>query len=60
MDDRGRDGDSETEDINEEIVWDRVKRTMAFLYTWSVILPTGLIKTSVQEVDTHKPVPQLQ
>ena len=36
-----------TEDADEEIVWDRVERALAFLDTLSVILPDGSIKTKV-------------
>ena len=46
-----------TEDADEEIVWDRVERALAFLDTWSVIFPDGLIKTKVFRKETHKPVP---
>ena len=34
-----------TENMDEEIVRDRVEKVLAFLDTWSVICPDGLIKT---------------
>ena len=42
-----------TEDADEEIVWDRVERTLAFLNTWSVISLDGSIKTKVFKKETH-------
>ena len=36
-----------TKDIDEEIGWNKVERTLAFLDTWLVILLYGLIKTKV-------------
>ena len=30
-----------TKDADEEIVWDRIKRALAFLAIWSVIVPDG-------------------
>ena len=36
-----------TEDVDEEIGWDRAERALAFLVTWLVILPYGSIKTRV-------------
>ena len=51
-----------TDDADEEIVWDRVDRALAFLDPWSVILSDGLVDQDkgFQNGDTHKPVPQLQ
>ena len=43
----------ETKDVDEEIVWERVERALAFLDTWSVILPDGSIKTRVFRKETH-------
>ena len=43
-----------TEDADEEIVWDRVERTLAFLDTWSVISPDGSIKTKVFRKERHR------
>ena len=42
-----------TEDADEEIVWDRVERALAFLETWSVISPDGSIKTKVFRKEAH-------
>ena len=42
-----------TEDGDEEIVWDRVERSLAFLDTWSVILPDGSITTKVLTKEAH-------
>lgn len=43
-----------TEDADEEIVWDKVERSLAFLDTCSFILTHGSIKTKgVQKGDTH-------
>ena len=42
-----------TEDADEEIVWDRVERALAFLDTWSVISSDGSIKTKVFRKETH-------
>ena len=42
-----------TEDADEEIVWDRVKRALGFLDTWSVILPDRSIKTKMFRKETH-------
>ena len=48
-----------TEDTDEEIAWDRVETTLAFLDTWLVILPDESIKTKVFRKETHKPVSKL-
>ena len=42
-----------TEDADEEIVWDRVERALAFLDTGSAILLDGTIKAKVFRKDTH-------
>ena len=42
-----------TDDADEEIVWDRVERALAFLDTWSVISPDGSSKTKVFRKETH-------
>ena len=42
-----------TEDADEKIVRDRVEKALAFLDTWSVILPDGSIKTKVFRKETH-------
>ena len=42
-----------TEDADEEIVWHMIETGLAFLDTWSVISPDGLIKTKVFRKETH-------
>ena len=42
-----------TEDADEDIVWDRVERALAFLDTWPVIPPDESIKTKVFRKETH-------
>ena len=41
-------------DADEEIVWDRLERALAFLDTWSVILPDGSIKVFRKETHTNQ------
>ena len=42
-----------TKDTDEVIFGDRVEKAMAFLDTWSVISPDGLMKTKVFRKATH-------
>ena len=45
-----------TEDVDEEIACNRIESALAFLVTWLVTSPDGLIKTTVFRKDTHKSV----
>ena len=42
-----------TKDADEEMVWDRVEKALAFLETCLVIHPDGSIKTRVFRKETH-------
>ena len=47
-----------TKEADEEIVWDRVERALAFLDTWSIISPDGSIKAKVfRKRHTHRLIP---
>ena len=43
-----------TENMDEEIDWDRVERALGLLNTWTVILPDGSIKAKMFRKETHR------